>query len=290
MSVDAVCTPPCPTDCESIFDRVVVSHLIKGPTRVSWELLNTFTDPGPLEFQLQVGTSNNPYADDWQNVGVPVVNQYVAYDAEQRVWGKMNWTHYRIVLNSPMGTYYSTPVGGLGVLDRGDWRIARNIVRERRLAYRKGPGGQNGYLLKRRWTGIQCKLCLDYQTEEVRNPHCLSCYGTGFECGYYYPQGCVFAELSPRSRHTELDGVQSRGTIDDIVVKAEMLMLDLIAEEDVWVAARSDDRYFVHRVTHKAEVRGVPLIGDVELRLIPFSHIIYGIEIPEQLRQLGLEV
>jgi hypothetical protein len=29
----------CPPDCESVFDRVVVSYLVRGGTRVMWELL-----------------------------------------------------------------------------------------------------------------------------------------------------------------------------------------------------------------------------------------------------------
>lgn len=282
-------TDQCPSECESVFDRVVVSHIIRGPTLINWELLNTFIDPGPLEFQLQVGASSNPDADDWEDVGLPVINQYFAYDDEQRVWGKRNWTHYRLKLTTPVGLYYSTPTGGMGTLGRQDWLKAREIVRQRRLAYRVGTAGQDGYLLKRRWTGEKCPTCLDYQTEEVRNPACPDCYGTGFRCGYYYPMSCVYAELSPRSYRTELDGGQSRATVDDIVVKAEMLAITLMGEEDVWVAAKTDDRYYVHRVTHTAEVRGVPLIASVELRLVPFSSVIHTIEIPEQLRRIGLE-
>ena len=50
-----------------------------------WELLDTFTDKGPLTFQLQVGSTANQDADDWENVGLPVTDQYFALDGEQRV-------------------------------------------------------------------------------------------------------------------------------------------------------------------------------------------------------------
>ncbi len=284
MTLDP-CQNPCPPQCRSVFDRVVISHVIKGPTRVMWELLDSFTDPGPLSFQLQTGQSSNPLADDWEDVGLPVVDQYFATDPDQRVWGKTNWTHYRVVVTSPLGTYYSLPTGGMGTLDRRSWRLAREMVRQRLVGYRVGLGGQRGYLLKRRWTGQPCTRCLDYQTQEVRDPACPNCYGTGFECGYFYPIGCVWAELSPRARHVKIDG-QMRGVTDDISVQADMTMTEMVGEEDIWVAARTDDRYYIHKVQHVAEVRGVPIAASVELRPVPYSSAIYSIEIPQQLEEI----
>lgn len=279
----------CPPVCQSVFDRVVVSHAIARRTRVMWELLDTFTEPGPLEFQLQVGQTANPDANDWENVGLPVVDQYLAYDDEQRVWGKTNWTHYRLKLTTAAGgTHYSLPTGGMGILDRRSWRLVRDMIRQRLVAYRYGPGGQAGYLLKRRVTGEPCSLCTDHMTKEVRNPSCPNCYGTGFKCGYFYPIECVWAELNPRGYRTELDGGQARGTVNDVIVKADMVGSQMLGEDDVWIAAKTDDRYFVHRIDHVSEVRGVPVAMAVELRLIPFSHVVYTIEIPQQLQALGL--
>lgn len=280
----AMTLPPpcvvCPPTCESVFDRVVVSYLTTGATRVAWELLDTFLDQAPLTFQLQVGSTANPDADDWEDVGFPVVNQYFALDAEQRVWGKTNFTHYRVQVSSAQGEYVSLPVGGMGVLDRRMWRVARERIRFKKKEYKIGFAGQEGYLLKRRWTGEDCPVCLDYITKEVRNPNCPSCYGTGKRCGYYYPTACVWAKLSPKYHHTTLG---PRATQDDIVVSAEMLMTELLGEADVWVAKHTDDRYFVHEVQHTEEIKGVPLIADVKLRPIPYSGIIYSIEIPQQL-------
>lgn len=246
-----------------------------------WELVPSFNDQRPLVFQLQVGTTANNDADDWQDVGLPVTDQYFAVDGEKRVFGKSNWTYYRVKLTTPQGSYVSDPTGLWGTLRPHDWRLAREITRKELVAHR--GASQQGYLMKRRITGIRCKVCLDRMTREVRNPACPSCYGTGFECGYYYPIGCSWANISPRSRHTELDGGQGRGTIDDIVVRARMTLTDLLMEEDLWVNKVTDDRYYVHKIDHVAEWRGVPLVGSVELRPVPFSSIIYDIQIPEQL-------
>lgn len=275
---------PCPSQCESVFDRVVVSYLVKGGARIMWELLDTFPDPMPFTFQLQVGRTNNPDADDWEDVGLPVDNQFFAVDPEKRVWGKTNWTHYRVKLITINGTYFSVPTFGLGTLNKRDWKLAREIVRKERLIHRLGS--EEGYLLKRRVTGIPCRTCLDFQTREVRDPNCASCFATGFECGYFFPMACIFANTSPHSHRTHLDEGKARGTVNDIVVQARMLLTDLLFEDDLFINKVTDDRYYIHKVDHIAEMRGVPLIGNVELRPIPFSSIIYEIVIPQQLAAL----
>lgn len=283
---------PCPAEgpvrcepCPAVFDRVHVSYLIRGGTRVLWDLLPSFTDPGPLTFRLQVGQTANPDADDWRDVGIPVVDAYFAVDPHQRTWGKLNRAHYRVVLETGRGVYASEPVGDAGVLSPRDWRTAREIVRVKRQAFRYGPSGQRGYLLKRRWTGTRCPRCLDFQTEEVRDPNCPVCYGTGFQCGYYYPMSCVWAALDPQSHRTHIDG-NLRGTVAESVTRAEMLQTELMGENDVWVAAGSDDRYYVHQVQNTAEIRGVPLVASVELRAIPYTSAVYDIAIPQELAAL----
>ncbi len=276
------CDTSCPVSlCASPFDRVVVSYLTKGGSRVAWELVPSFNDPAPLTFQLQVGTTNNQHADDWEDVGFPVADRFFAVDGEQRVYGKDRWTHYRVKLTTTLGTYLSDPINLMGTMSRHDWRLAREILRKELVAHR--GASQLGYLLKRRVTGQRCPKCLDHMTGEVRNPACTVCYGTGFRCGYYYPMGCVWANMSPRTRRTELDGGQGRGTVNDVVVMARMTLTNLMNEDDVFVNRVTDDRYYVHKIQHVAEWRGVPLIGQVELRPIPFSSIIYDIEIDDQL-------
>ena len=272
-------TNACDPSCGSVFDRVVVSRLIRGGTRVMWELLDSFLDPLPHTFSLEVGKTANNQADDWAQVGLSVTNVFVAVDGEQRVFGKTNRTHYRIKLQTSAGTYYSDPVGAMGTLQAREWRIAREVIRKERL--RSEYAAQDGYLLKKRISGVRCETCLDHMTQEVRNPDCPDCLGTGFKCGYYYPMACVWADMSPKAHHVQLDG--SRGTVDDVVVTSRMLMSPLMGEEDVWVNKLTDDRYYIHKVQHTAEIRGVPLVGNVEMRPAPFTDIVYDIEIPEQI-------
>ena len=96
---------PCAPVCPLVFDRVVISHVIRGGTKVMWQLLQNFIDPGPLVFQLQTASISGTDPAAWENVGLAVENQFCAIDPEQRVWGKTQYTHYRVKLTTPLGTY-----------------------------------------------------------------------------------------------------------------------------------------------------------------------------------------
>lgn len=277
---------PCKPVCECVFDRVCVSYLTRGGTRVMWELLSSFAGAMPYVFQLQVGETKNQDADDWKDVGVPVTNIFCAVDGEQRIFGKTKFQFYRVrLLDGDGNTHYSEPVGLEGTLSRRDWRIGREIIRSEMVRMRI-HAGQRGYLLKQRIAGDPCTECIDHLTNEVRDPNCPVCYGTGFRCGYFFPIACVWADIDPRTYRIELDGGQNRGTINDVAVKARMFNTWMLSEGDIWVNATTDDRYYIHRVQNVAEMRGVPLIANVEMRPAPATDVAFDIEIPQQIDEL----
>jgi hypothetical protein len=269
-----------------VFDRVLVNRLVRGGTRVMWEMNDTFFDPQPFEFQLQVGQTGSNEADDWMDVGFSVTDTFVAFDDEQRVFNKFpNRTFYRVLVTTPIATYASEPTASMGVLGARDWRIARETIRQHQKRFQH-DAGQRGVLLKRRITGEDCPTCLDYQTDEVRNPECPDCWGTGKRCGYFFPMDCIWADMKPKTYRTHLDAGQGRGTTNDIRVRAMMINTWLLGEDDVWVNMVTDDRFYIHTVQNVAERRGVPLIANVEMRPAPYTDIIYDIEIPQKLVDL----
>jgi hypothetical protein len=276
---------PCLPVCDSVFERVVTSLLVRGGSQIFYTLKPTFVDKPPYSFQLQVGGTASNDSDDWIDIGASVSDALVLVDGEQRDFSKLRKTFYRIKLVTHTGAvYYSDPTGTMGTMEHRWWRIARGRLRQELVAMRKGPGGQMGYLLKRRITGIPCPVCTDPLTNEVRNPACPVCFSTGFWCGYFYPIACVWASMSPRTYHTNLD--PQRGTTCDVVVKAHMANTWMLDERDIWICKSSDDRYFIHSVKNTNEFRGVPISADVELRLAPATSPIYGIKIPDQLEAL----
>jgi hypothetical protein len=274
------CEAVCGSVCEPwIFSRVRVRPLVAGGTRLEWELHDQFTDSEPHTFQLQVGRTAVPDADDWVDVGLDVEDAYYLVDDEQRVFGKTQWTHYRIKLTTLEGTYYSSPVSCLGDLSFRDWRLSRSIIRSETVRFRQ-LAGQLGYLLKRRVAGEKCTECRDHVTDEVVNAQCEECYGTGWLHGYFEPKECVWAALDEKTRHEELK--KERATANDVIVNARMLAEPQLNEEDVWVDQKTDIRWFVHKIEHIVEIRGYPIVYQVELRMAEFSNPIYGLEIEDQ--------
>lgn len=276
-------TDDCPAVCGSeVFSRIVVMPLIAGGTRIAWELNDHFvaTNPPPHTFQLQVGRTANPLADDWEPVGVPATDTWFLIDDSQRVFGKTQWTHYRICLATATQTLFSQPQPAYGFLDFREQRLYLEIIRKELLRFRYT--GQEGYLLKRKLYGLACASCTDQQTGEVRDPDCPTCLGTGFMQGYFPPMECIFADVDPISRRDELDAGQMRGTINDIVTSARMLAAPHLNAEDVWVQRRGDQRWYVQRVIHTSEMQGTPIVAKVELRLAPYSDSIYNVFIPGQ--------
>lgn len=266
-----------------VFQSLRVTPTIAFGSRVEWALSPQFRDPLPHTFQLQVGRTGLSVADDWQPVGSTADNVFYMLDDTQRVFGKTNWTHYRVCLETPVGTYFSDPIpadGDLSAKDRREWRtILKTWSTLLRL-----KTGQEGYLLKRKLFGTPCpEDCRDFQTGEITDPHCPTCHGTGIVDGYFDPVPCIYAQLSPRTSHNNLDAGQARGTIDDeLRVRATLLGVPYIFENDVWVDKHTDRRWYIHQIQHRVEVRGVAAVVDAEFRLAPYTDTIYEFEIEDQ--------
>ena len=74
---------------------------------------------------------------------------------------------------------------------------------------------------------------------------------------------------------------------DSLVRQARIIHDPPVAHWDAFVADQSDLRFYFHRVKHVAEIGSVPLVSQAELRLAPFTDVIYTVEVPltrEQLR------
>jgi hypothetical protein len=268
-----------PTTRDAVFSRVSVDHLVGGGSRVSWELQKTFTDATPHTFQLQVGNTGVADADDWADTGAAVVDTFYATDSSQRVYGKRLTTHYRVKLTTSGGTYYSKVVATYGLLSQRDWLIAKSIVRKELLRHEK-KASPNGFFLKRKWREAATVVdhnVVDPLTGDVIKTINTPGKGTSKTGGYYDPVA-MFMDLSPETHNIKSDQ-QGRGTIDDVRITGRAIAFPQLNAKDVWVDATSDKRYFVHSVQHAAEIRGVPIIVNVELRPAAFNDPVYEVTI-----------
>ena len=259
------------------FRRVSVDHMVRGVTRVWWQLEPLFNDPGPYSFQLQFGRTGLRDALDWQNVGSPVGNGYMATDPEWHESGYDILSHYRVVLTTPSSTYVSQPANCFGDLPEKDWLMAREIIRKEQVRHRLVSS--SGYLLKPMRHGILCKRCRDPLTQEITDANCPVCSGTGFEIGFHpaLPMQCW--DLSPVTIDEEVDGNMRGATRENAYVQARVIGFPAINKDDIWVNGSSDERWRVDVIQVAAAIRNVPVVYQIKLGLLPFSNPAYALEI-----------
>lgn len=265
------------------FARINVDNLIDGNIRLTWEMDRHLIDVGPYSFQLQVGHTALEDADDWVDVGAPVVDTYTVTDTTKRLFGKTLDVHYRLELTTSTDTYISHAVSCEGLLSKRDWLTWQEVLRKERLRH-STLTSVKGYLLKARRYGTPCPVCLDEYTEEVSKSKCMTCYGTGFEGGYFTPLEANYADLGLQSSRDHRNA--NIGMQNEHVIQARFLGDILLYSYDVWINAFSDERYYVQTTQVSSQIRGVPISYNVELRLAPFSDIIYSFDINKTYPQI----
>lgn len=259
------------------FRRVSVDHMVRGVTRVWWQLEPLFNDPGPYSFQLQFGRTGIRDAADWINVGAPVTNGYFAEDPAYREAGYDLLTHYRVILTTPTSVYVSQPANAFGELPEKDWLLAREVIRKEKLRHK--IVSVPGYLIKQMRYGTPCQRCRDPLTQELTDADCPICGGTGFEVGFHPPVPMQCWDLSPQIITEQVDGNLKGMTRDNPYVTARVIGFPALNKSDIWVNGSSDERWLVVSIQVAAAIRNVPIVYSVKLGLLPFNHPAYALEI-----------
>jgi hypothetical protein len=258
------------------FRRVSVDHMVRGVSRVWWQLEKLFKEPGPYVFQLQFGRTGLRDATDWVDVGAPVTNGYFAYDSAWREAGYTLMTHYRVKLTTPQNVYVSQAANVFGELTTRDWTLAREIIRKEELRHKLVS--IPGYLIKPMRYGVPCPRCRDELSSEVTDANCPVCNGTGFEVGYHPAQAMQCWDLSPQNEQSDV-GEPKGTTRENPYVDARVIGFPGLNKDDIWVNGSSDERWVVETIQVAAALRGVPIVYQVRMGLIPFSNTIYAVEI-----------
>jgi len=259
------------------FRRVSVDHMVRGVTRVWWQLEPDFKQPGPYVFQLQFGKTGLRNANDWVNIGPPVTNGFLAYDPAWHDSGYDLMSHYRVTLTTPDDTYVSQTASCFGELNEHDWALSREIIRKEQV--RNKLVATPGYLVKPMRFGEPCPRCRDQLTQEVTDSDCSVCQGTGFRVGYHPPLEMQCWDLSPQTVTEQVDAQLKGSTRDNPYVTARVIGFPALNKSDVWVNAASDERWLVESIQIIAALRNVPLVYNVQLGLMPFSSSIYALDV-----------
>ena len=275
-------------ESDAVFHRVIVDFAVQGGTRVSWLLDPYFCEPGPYQYRLEVGSTGLPAAPDWADCGVTGTNIASLVDPGRRLLGGTNLTtHYRVVLTTGSGTHRSQPADVFGLLPKRDWLLANQLIRLERLRNRF-LAGVDGWLLKRKRAGTipnqnTASSAVDFLTGEPTNPERTDTVGTEFTGGYYDPFPFTISVESATGLYEARDPGGQRGTVDDpgTLIEARLVPLPPVAHRDVFVADGSDLRHVIHEITYSGQLRGVPIVAEVKLRLLPFDDVVYSVAVPE---------
>ena len=249
------------------FNNVRVDPRTRGGTLITWEM----AQPVPADVVFRVWYSNTG-VDDWVHVAT-VVGGGSAVDVERRHYGVSLRQVYRVDAESATeGAASRTHTVGTQHTPHNQL-IADAIIRKEYMLMRKKTGTP-GLLLKKRHWGSPCE-CVDPDTGESRDSHCLKCYGTGIDKGYFKAVDYIVSFNSPRQRKLQVSD-KDVGTVDEVQnVQVRALLCPQLDAGDVWVNCMTDERFIVGAV-QETRFAGVPLLYEsVELRPAPAADIVY---------------
>ena len=261
------------------FEPLTIFPSTEGGTVVIWTLRPDFNVSSPYTFTLQWAESD---VGDWEDVNeTPVIDGIMDIDTTKRNFNKTLEIAYRVKLVAGGNTYYSEPKIPYGNWNRHDFLIARDIVRKENLRMNKYTG-DDGWLIKRMVFGEKCTACvangtldwdLDIPLADART--CTTCRGTGVVGGYFTPYSY---RLTPTNEKRKRQLNDQLGQIQPMTKLGRVLAFPQAQRGDLWFSEDSDRRYFIHEVRHVAEMRGIPIVSNIEVRQAPLTDPIYTIE------------
>ena len=266
----------CPTgvlfDCDYVFRDINVLPVREGGTMVQWTLHPQVRDLGEYRYTLQVGNAGVHDPRAWRNV-VSEPDTWFLIDPVQRLRGNYSYTHYRIRLDTGERSYHSVPLHTMGRLQYEDWRVYVSVMRTEHVQLSRKTGIQ-GLLFKRRISGIPCKKCRDFNTNEVRDSHCPVCFGTGWSGGYYRPMPCAWFNVDPADASIRYD-VNTQGPVTNTQYEARTIASPLLITGDVWLNQQSNERFRIMQVVPIVEQKGIPVVYKLAIERLPFSDVVY---------------
>jgi len=251
---------------------------------IEWEMEPWFVEPGPWIFNV---FKSKRHEDGYIPVtgAQGLTNTAFAYDTEPDSFGIGIENYYRIQVITELGNaYWSCPKLAGNALPRRDLVVVRRKIanRKRMLA----AGGQStkgtvGFLLRypdfgEPWS-TPAEGSTDPNTGESLSSQSVVDFGTGVVGGYWDPIVTV-VKLEPEKRMRKLT---DKGMVTHVYRTAGALPFPRIRPNDVWVNARTDERFRVQSDIVTAESwAGVPIWMNLRLELLHTADIVYKFPVP----------
>lgn len=251
-----------------VFNKVtILPHYALGFV-FSWEISQSVMDNGPWTYVVEEApTVDGP----WTPIS-PALTNACWIELSKRLINKNLVLFFRIKFTTASHVYYSPTRTPYADLKRREFLIAKDIMRREVLHARTLAGGLAKIWLRSTF-GPRCTYCKDPVTDDVLNTSCLYCYGTGRNPGFYGPFEIWFLP-TPTQRDTVMapDGT---GTREPIVNTFKTIGFPHVKDGDILVDTVSGKRYYSDQVAQAVELRGYPLVQQIEGREIPVSDPVY---------------
>jgi len=266
------CLPGVLFDCDFVFGEPMVLSAREGGTTVQWQLDPSVRDEGVYRYTLQTGNAGVTDPDAWQDV-VSETEVCFLTDPERRLPGTFPFTHYRIRLETGERSYYSRPLHTMGRLGYEDWRKYVSVIRAEHVLLARKTGIE-GILSKRKISGRPCRRCRDFNTGDVLDAACQSCFGTGWLGGYYKPVPCCWFDVHPADTSIRYD-LQVQGPVTNTRFEARAIASPLLVSGDIWMNKQNSERYRIVQLQPIVETKAVPVVYQLAMERLPFSDIAY---------------
>jgi len=183
-------------------------------------------------------------------------------------------------------THVSIPQQALGVTQKENYLMMKEIVRLEYLNLKK-KGGIHGFLLKRKEWGEKCPDCTGFDIEEVIHGSCQECFGTGIVGGYYPGiDYWVSISLNKRDRKIDENGLNMMNPQTRI---GRGVAYPWVDSGDIWVDSQTNERYIIRTIKHEAEIEGKAIVYTLMLNLLPNTDISMDIPIEEEAEVFEIE-
>lgn len=261
------------TWCEDAYFRYCIASEEADGIRVSWEIKDLPGSELPVNFAVL--KTENFGKEPFIQLTPPGYDSWTFLDTKTKYSGKQKIITYIVKIFTATTTHESAPVYLFAGLQPKKRLLAKAILRRVELSQRHIQNW-HGYLLKRKWTGNPCS-CVDPDTKQVLDSDCPLCFGTGFEAGYW--RAAIKRNIltsSPVSALPLYDINQIAGNVAPAVMRAQIAGLPPINQYDAWVSPTANYRFYITNIQVAAEMEGLPLVYNVELRLAERSDILYS--------------
>jgi len=186
--------------------------------------------------------------------------------------------YYRVVADDSVEEHNSKPAHTLGGLSNRNYNLMRDVLRKEYLRLSKYINTP-GYLLKRKRHGEKCTECTDFDTGQVVNSSCPTCYGTSFKNGYYDALD-YFVDLT--GTLSEKDVQIPIGEVDNRMRSVRAVAYPQVETYDLWIDSDKNKRYVIRKVQSAVEFEGVPAVYTLEFRELQPTAIEYDIPLIQE--------